>query len=765
VKKLINEVHRRSLWQVLGVYLAGAWIALQVVNEIGDAVGLPEWVSPGALVLLVIGAPIVLATAFINEGVKTKEAEAPRQTLADVGDVPPSPAPAPSGAHKLFTWKRSLLGGVAAFVLLGVITGVWMVMRVTGVGPAGTLVAKGVLDERDRIVLADFGSSAADATLATTVTEALRVDLARAQVVRLADPSQVASALQRMGRPDADVLDEALARELAQREGLKAVLTGDVSPAGSGYVLTASLVAPATGEMLVSERATASDESEVIPAIDELSKRLRERMGESLRMIRAEEPLDEVTTSDLEALRLYTEGANLVEGNDYRRGLDMLEEAIVRDSAFAMAHRKLGVELSNRGENRTRALEAITNAFEYRDRLSPRERYLAEAAYHNEVTDDEERVIAAYQNMLDLDPEDPWALNNLGGIYGSRSDWAEAERHFELANAADSTGGVFSFTNNIMAEANQAKFDEAAETLEHASRLYPGEWLVDRAYFLLPGAQFDFDESERRLAEVRERWTTPFLRELGSGFAAGLAVTRGRLEEAISQARESEQVSIDRGLPGEAIGSALGPAWLDLGARQDPDRAMRTLAAALERHPLEGIPPADRPYIGLARLTALAGRLEESRAWTDRYFEDVPEESRGSGTRFMALAEADRLVQEGRGDEAIELYRRTRQGSCGTCDPLQIARAHLDAGRPDSAVATLTAYVDTPDFFRASDSGSTLGTTYERLANLHDEAGRLEEAARYYAAFVELWADADEDLQPRVRAAQARLEAILGEIG
>jgi TolB-like protein len=261
VKKLINEVHRRSLWQVLGVYLAGAWIALQVVNEIGDAVGLPEWVSPGALVLLVIGAPIVLATAFINEGVKTKEAEAPRQTLADVGDVPPSPAPAPSGAHKLFTWKRSLLGGVAAFVLLGVITGVWMVMRVTGVGPAGTLVAKGVLDERDRIVLADFGSSAADATLATTVTEALRVDLARAQVVRLADPSQVASALQRMGRPDADVLDEALARELAQREGLKAVLTGDVSPAGSGYVLTASLVAPATGEMLVSERATASDES------------------------------------------------------------------------------------------------------------------------------------------------------------------------------------------------------------------------------------------------------------------------------------------------------------------------------------------------------------------------------------------------------------------------------------------------------------------------------------------------------------------------
>lgn len=765
MKNLINEIHRRSLWQVLGVYLAGAWIALQVVNEIGDAVGLPEWVSPGALVLLVIGAPIVLATAFVNEGVKARGAEAPAQSLADAGEVPPSPAPAPSGAQRLFTWKRSLLGGVAAFVLLAVLTGVWMVMRVTGVGPAGTLVAKGVLDERDRIVLADFGSGAADATLAATVTEALRVDLARAQVVRLADPSQVASALQRMGRADTEALDEGLARELAQREGLKAVLTGDVSPAGSGYVLTARLVAPATGEMLLSERATAADEAEIIPAIDDLSKRLRERMGESLRTIRAEEPLDQVTTSDLEALRLYTEGARLVEGNEYRRGLDMLEEAIARDSMFAMAHRKLGVELNNRGENRTRALEAISKAYEYRDRLSPRERYLAEAAYHNHVTDDEERQIAAYQNMLDLDPEDPWALNNLGGIYGDRNEWAEAERHFELANAVDSTGGVFSFTNTILAEANQGKFDEAAETLEHASRLYPGEWLVDRAYFLLPGAQFDFDESERRLAEVRERWTTPFLRERGSGFATGMAVTRGRLDEAIRLARESEQVSMDRGLPGEAIRSALWPAWLDLEARQDPDQAMRTLETVLERHPLEEIPPADRPYIGLARLTAQAGRLEESRAWTDRFFDEVPEDSRGSGARFIALAEADRLVEEGRGDEAIELYRRTVTGSCETCNPLQIARAHLNAGRPDSAVATLSTYVDTPDLFRASNSGATLATAYERLATLHDDAGRLEEAARYYAAFVELWADADEDLQPRVRAAQARLEAILAEIG
>ena len=69
MKKLIHEAHRRSLWQVLGIYLAGSWIALQVVAQLADSVGFPDWVEPFALVLLVIGLPIVMATAFVQEGV------------------------------------------------------------------------------------------------------------------------------------------------------------------------------------------------------------------------------------------------------------------------------------------------------------------------------------------------------------------------------------------------------------------------------------------------------------------------------------------------------------------------------------------------------------------------------------------------------------------------------------------------------------------------------------------------------------------------
>ncbi len=81
MKKLIHEAHRRSLWQVLGIYLAGSWIALQVVAQLADSVGFPDWVEPFALVLLVIGLPIVMATAFVQEGGAPEKEES--DTLAE----------------------------------------------------------------------------------------------------------------------------------------------------------------------------------------------------------------------------------------------------------------------------------------------------------------------------------------------------------------------------------------------------------------------------------------------------------------------------------------------------------------------------------------------------------------------------------------------------------------------------------------------------------------------------------------------------------
>ena len=61
LKRLIQEIHRRSLWQVLGIYLGGAWVALQGIAALVSVLGLPEWVPGFALGVLILGLPIVLA--------------------------------------------------------------------------------------------------------------------------------------------------------------------------------------------------------------------------------------------------------------------------------------------------------------------------------------------------------------------------------------------------------------------------------------------------------------------------------------------------------------------------------------------------------------------------------------------------------------------------------------------------------------------------------------------------------------------------------
>ena len=115
LKKLIGEIHRRSLWQVLGIYVVGGWIAFEVVQTLTEGLGLPTWFPALALVLLIVGLPIVLSTAFIQQG---GPAQAPPPVSITTMDELYPVAVERSMPSRIFTWKKAILGGVGAFVLL-----------------------------------------------------------------------------------------------------------------------------------------------------------------------------------------------------------------------------------------------------------------------------------------------------------------------------------------------------------------------------------------------------------------------------------------------------------------------------------------------------------------------------------------------------------------------------------------------------------------------------------------------------------------------
>ncbi len=186
----------------------------------------------------------------------------------------------------------------------------------------------------------------------------------------------------RIRRDPGGPVDLALARQVAVREGATAVVGGVINlAAGGGLVLYARILSADDGEVLASARETAGDSADVVAAIDRLSEKLRERIGESLKLLRNEEPLPSVTTSSLQALRRYSRGVRAYVEGDHARSKILLEEAVRLDTAFAMAYVALGITLYPR-DKYARSRAALQKGLELAARLTDRERYHSIALYN-----------------------------------------------------------------------------------------------------------------------------------------------------------------------------------------------------------------------------------------------------------------------------------------------------------------------------------------------------------------------------------------------
>src|SRR5205823_4729776 len=192
--------------------------------------GLPDWVLAGALVLLLLGFPIMLLTGLL---------ERRRAQARASGRVATPPA---GGVRGLFTWRRATQGGVLAFAALGVGTAAWTMMRLLGIGPVGTLLATGRLAEKDRLIVADFANRTADVGLGQSLTEAFRIDLAQTRVVTLVSGGAVSEALTRMQRDPAAPLTPGVERvTTVSLPALKLYSEGVRAFDGSDYAHAASL--------------------------------------------------------------------------------------------------------------------------------------------------------------------------------------------------------------------------------------------------------------------------------------------------------------------------------------------------------------------------------------------------------------------------------------------------------------------------------------------------------------------------------------------
>ncbi len=556
-------------------------------------------------------------------------------------------------------------------------------------------------------------------------------------------------------------LDLALAREVAIREGLKAVIGGEVGSAGASYLISATLVSAESGELLAGFRETADDSTAILRAVDRLSKKLRERVGESLKTIRQSQPLEQVTTSSLRALRKYTEGWRTFElEGDYAKSIGLLHEALALDTAFAAAYRKLGVAYGNIGGHRSEEVEALTQAFQHRDRLTDRERYITEAFYYSSVTGEREKAITAYETMIGLYPDDPDAPNNLALFYGDFRDYARAkellQRAIELVPEAAN-----GYLNLAYYQVALGRFEQARETLEQLAEVQPEHPWLQLYSSRLASAGGDYDEAEKHALALRESQIgNLYWRARTSGELANLAKIRGHLAVAERHLRDAMATNEERRLAAAYVGGAIALAEVDVRFRGAPDRGLEQVEEALRQHPLDSIAPLDRPYLGLGFFYARAGQPERARDWLSEYEARIDASLRRPSEPILDRARGVIALADRQARDAIELFRRADKGACAACILPYLGRAYDLAGAPDSTIAIYERYVTTPWLHRLALDANYLGLMYERLAALYGERGDSEKAIYYYGKLVELWKEADPELQPRVEAARRAISAL-----
>ncbi len=723
-----------------------------------DVIGLPDWVLPGSLGVMLAGLPVIGITAFVQRTAHRVYTSTPQRTPGGGVTAPGTLATLALKASPHVSWRRTWLGGwmaVGAFAML--VIG-FMVTRAFGIGPAASLRGKGEFGERETVVVADFRAPAADSTLGPTVAEALRTDLAQSSSLNVLTRASVREILGLMQRPAESVVPFELAREIATREGAKAVLDGEIVRLGQSYVVSARLVSALDGQELATFRETAAGEDELIGALGKLSRAVREKAGESLKTIRASSELERVTTPSLPALRKYVEGAALAdEAGEVERGLVLLDEAVALDTGFAMAWRKIAVLLGNDDRDRTRALAAISTAYRHRGRLTEMERLLTEGYYYTRgPKPDHDRALAAYEEAIRLDSTTLSALNNAAVVYGQQRDYERAEVLYRKAVAVPrSFGGAFL---NLMQEqvrnGRPGGLDSTVAAfkarLPGSSDLWQAEWLAAWGK-----GQVDRADSIGRAAWGRSPGVRQAVRAAVG--ISSIAYLQGRRHEGLRWTTLRSEAML-RAVPTAAsrlafsLDTALDAAWAGdaAGGRAAIDRG-------LVRQPIDSVPPDERDWEELATLGAALGHPALSRRALAGFDQDQKQTARDPIGRRAFFA-AHVALAEGKWDEGLALLREadTRKTVEDRYALVQMGRAHEAAGRPDSAMGYYEKFLALPDPFPVLDA-RWRPHVHQWLGAIYEGRGESRKAMEQYAKFVELWADADPELQPQVKEMRGRM--------
>ena len=603
------------------------------------------------------------------------------------------------------------------------------------------------LTDRDTILLTDFVNTTGEPVFDGTLKQALAVDLGQTPFLNLFPEDRVRETLRFMGRSPDDRVTRDVGREICERQGIKAMLTGSIASIGSHYNIILEAIDPRSGDPIAREQIEAESKEKVLSALGTAASNLRKKLGESLNSIQKYDVnIEQATTSSLEALKAYAMANEERAKGRGRESLAFYNRAVELDPNFAMAYARIGVFYINQEQMET-AKPFLQKSYDLRDRVSERERLYITEKYYNYITGEIDKAIETLKTWARLYPNDFIPHNNLSLDYQILGNFEESLK--------ESLEAVRLAPNNITARENVVtcflalgRIDEAEQASKEIEKLNPDS----------PGAhnnryRFSFLRRDQAGMDRELEWARGKPEEADAIIAsADAAAYFGKLKQSEELVKRAVEMLKTQNRAENAEKDLLGLAAAQMVVGKCQQAKENTKAALALYRGRNGLTGAALIYAGCGDANQAQAILNQLRTTYPTDFiinsllspviQAMIEKTRGNLAEAIRLAESVRAFDLGLVTGLMNNYLR---GSL-----------YLEQRKGSEAAAEFKKIIDNP----AIETYSTAHTlAYLCLGRAAAISGDTAGARKSYQDFFALWKDADTDL-PIVVQARKEYEAL-----
>src|SRR5271156_3761268 len=602
------------------------------------------------------------------------------------------------------------------------------------------------LTDKDTVMLADFVNTTGDPVFDGTLKQALAVQLGQSPYLNLLPESKIQAGLQFMGRKPDERITKDVAKEISVRESAKAYISGSIASLGSHYVIALDATNAQTGDSLATQQVEAESKEAVLKSLDKAATDLRQKLGESLASVQQfATPLEQATTSSLEALKAYSEGVALHNRLQDGEAIPHLTRAVELDANFAMGYAVLGISNLNLG-NETLANDYLKKAYELRERASEREKLYIEGHYYDTVTGDMEKAVVLYDQWHRTYPRDHRPLSNLA-VY--ELALGEYQKSLELSaeNMQLDPNDAFAYKNEAFAYLFLNRLDEARTVAQNSIAKQRDSHPIHYLLFLLAALQHDDAGIEKENAWAAGKDSEPFMLDLAADYQA----SQGHLKRAQELAQRELSAAKREGLSEMPANRFVGEALRDVefgypesGARQKAAEALRL--------------PNERDTKGSAALLfAMIGDGPQAQKLIEELTREFPSDTPVKYA-YVPSAQAMLLAHQKKFAEAIAVLEPSRKFDLAFASASAIyktlftrGQVYLLAHDGKNAAAEFQKLLDHRVLY---SPGVEIPLSQLGLARAYVLLGDTGKARTAYQDFFAMWKDADAGI-PVMAAAKA----------